>query len=335
MSLDNTPFKIAVVGAGSVGGYVGGNLALAGEDVTFIARGESLKALRQGFTLIDPAGTHHKPPVKAAAIDEAGTFDLVILGLKAQQIGAVAPALGNILGPKTPIIALQNGVPWWYFHKSGGAFEGHRIAAVDPGGRIFDAIDPVRVIGGVIYVASTVPAPGVVHFTETNRIVLGEPDGSLSPRVEDAAARLNRAGVKAVVSQTIRTDIWTKLWGNLALNPVSALTRGGLSDIIDDPATRKLVAAIMAEAEQVAAHLGVRMSMTIDERIAVTRKLGRHKTSTLQDIEAGRPPELDALVAAVTEFARMGGIATPYLDAIHACTDLLARMVTGHTAPRA
>lgn len=328
-------FKIAVVGAGSVGGYVGGNLALAGEDVTFIARGESLKALKQGFTMIDPAGTHHKPPVKAAAIGEAGTFDLVFLGLKAQQIGAVAPSLKNLLRPKTPLVALQNGVPWWYFHKSGGAFEGRRIEAVDPGGRIFDAIDPARVIGGVIYVASTVPAPGVVHFTETNRIVLGEPGGSLSPRVEDAAARLNRAGVKAVVSQSIRTDIWTKLWGNLALNPVSALTRGGLSDIIDDPATRKLIAAIMAEAEQVAAHLGIRMSMTIDERIAVTRKLGRHKTSTLQDIEAGRPPELDALVAAVMEFARMGGIATPYLDAIHACTDLLARMVTGHTAPKA
>lgn len=328
-------FKIAVVGAGSVGGYIGGSLALAGEDVTFIARGESLKALKQGFTMIDPAGTRHTPPVKAAAIDEAQLFDLVFLGLKAQQVGAVAPLLKNILGPDTPVVAVQNGVPWWYFHKSGGPFEGNHIEAVDPGGAIAAAIDPARVIGGVIYVAATVPAPGVVHFTETNRIILGEPDGSRSPRVEDTATRLNRAGVKALVSQTIRTDIWTKLWGNLALNPVSALTRGGLSDIIDDPPLRKLIAAIMAEAEQVAAHLGVRMSMTIDERIAVTRKLGRHKTSTLQDIEAGRPPELDAMVTAVVEFARMGGIATPYLDAIHACTGLLARMVTGHNAPPA
>lgn len=227
---------------------------------------------------------------------------------------------------------MQNGVPWWYFQKSGGAFDGQHVEAVDPGGAIAAAIDPARVIGGVIYVATTVPSPGVVHVTETNRIILGEPDGSLSPRVEDAAARLNRAGVKALVSPTIRTDIWTKLWGNLALNPVSALTRGGLSDIIDDPPLRALVAAIMAEAEQVAAQLGIRMSMTIDERIAVTRKLGRHKTSTLQDIEAGRQPELDAMVTAVVESARRGGINTPYLDAIHACTGLLARMVTGHNA---
>lgn len=328
-------FKIAVVGAGSVGGYIGGNLALAGEDVTFIARGSTLKALQQGFTLIDPKGTRHTPPVKAAAIDEAGPFDLVFLGLKAQQVGAVAPSLGKLLGPNTPIVAVQNGVPWWYFHKSGGPFEGNHVEAVDPGGAIAAAIDPACVIGGVIYVAATVPTPGTVHFTETNRIILGEPDGSVSARIEDTAARLNRAGIKALVSQTIRTDIWTKLWGNLALNPVSALTRGGLSDIIDDPPMRKLVAALMAEAEQVAAHLGVRMSMTIDERIAVTRKLGRHKTSTLQDIEAGRPPELDAMVTAVVEFARMGGIATPYLDAIHACTGLLARMVTGHNAPSA
>lgn len=324
--------RIAVVGAGSVGGYIGGKLALAGEDVTFIARGESLKALKQGFTMIDPSGERHAPPVKAAAIDEAGPFDLVLLGLKAHQIGAVAPSIEHLLAPGAPVVAMQNGVPWWYFHRSGGPFEGQHIEAVDPGGRIFAAIDPTRVIGGVIYVAATVPAPGIVHVTETNRIILGEPDHSISPRIEAVAASTSRAGIKTVVSPTIRSDIWTKLWGNLALNPVSALTRAGLSDIIDDPQARKLVAAIMAEAEQVAAHLGVRMSMTIDERIAVTRKLGRHKTSTLQDIEAGRPPELDALVAAVMEFARMGGIPTPYLDAIHACTDLLARMVTGHNA---
>ena len=328
-------FKIAIVGAGSVGGFVGGKLALAGEDVTFIARGATLKALQQGFTMIDPTGARHAPPVKAAAIDAAGPFDLVFLGLKAQQIGAAAPMLKNLLGPDTPVVALQNGVPWWYFQKSGGAFEGQHIEAVDPGGYIAAAIDPARVIGGVIYVAATVPAPGVVHVTETNRIILGEPDGSISARSEDAAARLNRAGVKALVTPAIRTEIWTKLWGNLALNPISALTRAGLSDIIDDPPMRQLVAAVMGEAEQVAAHLGIRMAMTIDERIAVTRKLGRHKTSTLQDIEAGRPPELDALVAAVVEFARMGGIPTPYLDAIHACSGLLARMVTGHNAPPA
>ena len=327
-----SPFKIAVVGAGSIGGFIGGKLALAGEDVTFIARGETLKALKQGFTLIDPAGVRHAPPVRAAALDEAGAFDLVFLGLKAQQIGAVAPELNALLKPEGCIVAMQNGVPWWYFHKSGGAFDGRPVEAVDPGGAILSAVASSRVIGGVIYIASSVTAPGIVHVTETNRIVLGEPGGGLSPRVEDAAARLNSAGVKALVTPAIRTEIWTKLWGNLALNPVSALTRGGLSDIIDDPPLRKLIAAMMAEAEQVAAHLGIRMSMTIDERIAVTRKLGRHKTSTLQDIEAGRPPELDAMLTAVVEFARMGGIATPYLDAIHACTGLLARIVTGHNA---
>ncbi|MHB1204320.1 MAG: ketopantoate reductase family protein [Rhodospirillaceae bacterium] len=328
------PFRIAVVGAGSVGGFLGGKLALAGEDVTFIARGETLKALKRGFTLIDPTGVHHAPPVKAASLDEAlldkgGPFDLIFLGLKAQQIGAVAPGLKRLLGDETPIVAVQNGIPWWYFHKSGGAFEGRRVEAVDPGGLIGREIDSARVIGGVIYVAAAVKAPGVVHVTETNRIVLGEPDGSVSARAADAVERLSRTGLKATVTPDIRTEIWTKLWGNLSFNPVSALTRAGLSDIVEDPAVRALVAAIMAEAEHVAAHLGIRMPITLDRRIEITHALGPHKTSMLQDIEAGRPPELDATVTAVVEFARMAGIDTPYLDAIYACTGLLARSVTG------
>ena len=328
----STSFKIAVVGAGSVGGFLGAKLAMAGEDVTFIARGETLKALKQGFTMIDPAGVRHAPPVKAAAIADAGPFDLVFLGLKAQQISAVAPDLKNLLGPDTPIVAVQNGVPWWYFHKSGGAFEGRRVEAVDPGGVITNAIDSARVIGGVIYVAAAVTAPGVIRVTETNRIVLGEPDGSISPRAKDAVERLARTGLKSTVTPEIRTEIWTKLWGNLSFNPVSALTRAGLSDMTSDPAVCALVAAIMAEAEQVAAHLGIRMPITLQQRIDITAKLGRHKTSMLQDIEAGRAPELDATVTAVVEFARMAGVATPYLDAIYACTGLLARMVTGQNA---
>lgn len=324
--------KIAVVGAGSMGGFLGAALALAGEDVTFIARGGTLAALENGFTMIDPAGARHAVPAKAAAIDAAGPFDLVILALKAQQIGGVAPHLAPLLGPDTPILAVQNGLPWWYFHDSGGPFEGRRVEAVDPDGRIGAHIENRRVIGGVIYAAASVAAPGVVHVTETGRMAIGEPDGSLSGRAAEIAARITRAGFKTAASADIRTEIWTKLWGNCSFNPVSALTGAGLADIARDPEVRALVAAVMAEIEAVAGRFGIRMPITIAQRIAITESLGNHKTSMLQDIEARRPPELDANVGAVVELARLAGVATPNLDAVYACTRLLARTVTDGAA---
>jgi 2-dehydropantoate 2-reductase len=321
--------RIAIVGAGAVGGYLGGVLALAGEDVTFIARGASLEALRRGFTLIDPAGTRHAAPSKAAAITDAGPFDIVILGLKAQQIGAILPDLPRLLHETTPIVAVQNGIPWWYFHKSGGPLEGRGVAAVDPDGAIGAGIESRRVIGGVIYVAAKVVEPGVVHATETNRLVLGEPDGSASPRATALAEMFVRAGFKTTLSTDIRTEIWTKLWGNSVFNPISALTGAGLADLATNPGTRALIAATMGEVERVALRYGVRMPMSLEQRIAVSEKLGNHKTSMLQDIEARRPPELGANVAAVAELARLVDEPTPMLDAIHTCTRLLARTVTG------
>jgi len=321
-------YKIAVVGAGSIGGFLGATLARAGEDVTFVARGETLKALQRGLTMIDPAGERHAVTAGAAAIDDAGTFDLVILALKAQQIGAVAPHLGRLFKGDAPLLAVQNGLPWWYFQKSGDAFDGKRVESVDPGGRISAAIDPKRVIGGVIYVAASIVTPGTIHVTETNRMAIGEPDSSLSPRAARIAEMFTRAGFKTTASPTIRTEIWTKLWGNAVFNPISALTGAGLSDMATDPAVGTLVAAVMDETERVAARFGVRMPMSIPQRIALAASLGNHKTSMLQDIEAGRPPELEANVGAVVEFARLAGVDTPNLDTLYTCARLLAATVT-------
>lgn len=321
--------KIAVIGAGSIGGFLGATLALAGEDVTFIGRGDTLAALKKGFTLIDTEGQRHAVPAKAQAITDGGAFDLVILGLKAQQIGPVAPHLMGLLAPDAPILAVQNGIPWWYFHKSGGDLEGRRVTAVDPDGAITKAIDSTRVIGGVIYVAASVVAPGVVHVTETNHMAIGEPDNTTSARGANIAARLSQAGFKTVVSPDIRTTIWTKLWGNSVFNPISALTRAGLAAMATDTNVRPLAATVMTEVEAVAAKFGVKMPMTVDQRIDLAATLGGHKTSMLQDIEAGRAPELDANVGAVAELARMVGVPTPMLNTLYACTRLLAQTVAG------
>lgn len=324
--------RIAIVGAGSVGGFLGATLALAGEDVTFIARGATLEALRRGFTFIDPAGARHAVSAQAAAIEDAEPFDLVILALKAQQIGGVLTYLPRLLKQDTPVVAVQNGIPWWYFQKSGGPLEGRRVAAVDPDGSIAQGIDSRRVLGGVIYVAATVVEPGVVHATETSRMVIGEPDGSASPRAAAVASLFQRAGFTCTLSNDIRTDIWTKLWGNSVFNPMSALTGAGLADMARDPGTRTVVSAAMAEVERVARRFGVRMPMSLEQRIAVAASLGNHKTSMLQDIEARRPPELGANVGAVVELARLVREPTPTLDAIHTCARLLARTVTGAAA---
>ncbi len=324
--------KIAVVGAGAMGGMLGGMLAAHGEDVTFIARGETLAALKRGFTMIDPAGAHHTPPVKAAAADDSGPFDLVILCLKAHQIAAAAKTLPRLFHAETPVVAVLNGIPWWYFHKSGGPFEGRAVATVDPDGSIAHAIAGRRVIGGVIYAAANVPAPGVIHVTNTSVLHIGEPDGSASARLTEIANLFNRAAFKTVASADIRTDIWTKVWGNSSFNPVSALTGAGLSTIARDPGACDVVRGIMREVEQVVEALGLRMKVSLEQRIKITEALGNHKTSMLQDIEAKRFPEIDANLGAVAEIARMVGVATPMLDAIMTVTRLLARTVTGAAA---
>ncbi|MGE3332492.1 MAG: ketopantoate reductase family protein [Rhodospirillaceae bacterium] len=320
--------KIAVVGAGSIGGLLGAKLALNGDDVTLIARGATLEALKRGFTMIDADGAQHRPPIKAAAAEEAGPFDLVILCLKAHQIAAAAKTLPHLFHDDTPVLAVLNGIPWWYFHKNGGAFDGRQLASVDPDGAIARAIEDRRVIGGVIYAAANVVEPGVVHVTDTKRLIIGEPDGSASARAQAVAGMFNSAGFNTVVSTEIRSDIWTKAWGNSSFNPVSALTGAGLASIVRDKGACDVVRAIMREVQGVVEGLGLKMSMDLEQRIKVTESLGDHKTSMLQDIEARRSPETDANMGAIAEIARLVGTPTPMLETIHTVTRLLGRAAT-------
>ena len=320
--------KICVVGAGSIGGYVGVKLALAGEDVTLIARGANLEAIRaRGMRLTMADGTDYiAPGIKAtASLAEAGAQDVVILAMKAHQVAPVVKDLHHLLHDETVIVPMQNGIPWWYFQRHGGPFEGRRIENVDPGGAIASSIDPARIIGCVVYPACELAAPGVVRHIEGDRFPLGELDGTESARVVRLAAGFARAGLKAPVLTAIRAEIWLKLWGNLTFNPISALTHSTLVDICQFPPTRELATAMMREAESVANTLGVAFRVTLEKRIAGAEKVGKHKTSMLQDVEAGRDPEIDALVGAVIELGELTGVPTPHIDAVYALVKLLGR----------
>lgn len=327
--------RIAVVGAGSIGGYLGARIALAGDDVTFIARGANLQAINaQGFRLIEEDGTEHVArnvrAVQKAA--DAGPQDFVLLALKAHQVGALAADVPAMFGPDTAVVTLQNGIPWWYFHKLGGEFDGRPVKSVDPDGAIAAAIPNERIIGSVVYPASELVAPGVVKVIEGNRFSLGEPDNGKSDRVQRISDALTRAGFKAPISSDLRSEIWLKLWGNLTFNPVSALTHATLAAICRFPATRALAAEMMAEARTVAERLGVRFRITIDKRIAGAEAVGEHKTSMLQDVEHGRALELDALLGSVIELARLTGTPTPHCDAVYACVSLLGSTLAAQKA---
>ncbi len=326
--------KIAVVGAGAIGGYLGARLSIAGEDVTFIARNRNLEAIRaNGFRLVLEDGREeHAPAVKAVQqMAEAGPQDAVLLTVKAHQVVDLLPQLRDLFGPQTVVVTMINGLPWWYFHKLAGHWEGRALASVDPDGRIGAAIEAERVIGSVVYPAAELLAPGVVKVIEGNRFTLGEPDGSRSERVEALSQAMMKAGFKAPVSKDIRSEIWVKLWGNLSFNPISALTHATLEDICRFPPTRALAAAMMAEAQAVAEKLGVQFKISLDKRIAGAEAVGAHKTSMLQDVEAGRALELEALVGSVVELGRITGTPVPTIEAIYAATSLLARtMGTQH-----
>lgn len=320
--------KIAVVGAGAIGGYLGARLAIAGEDVTFIARNKNLAAIRaNGFRLVlEDGSTEHAPTAKAVQdMAEAGPQDAVLLTVKAHQVVDLLPGLRALFGPETMVVTMINGVPWWYFHKLPGPYEGRRLESVDPGGTIAQHIEPERVIGSVVYPAAELLEPGVVKVIEGNRFTLGEPDGSRSPRVEALSQAMIRAGFKSPVSKDIRSEIWVKLWGNLSFNPISALTHATLEGICRDPQGRALAAAMMREAQAVGEKLGVAFKVSLEQRIAGAEAVGAHKTSMLQDVEHGRALELQALVGSVVELARITETPTPTIDAIHAATSLLAR----------
>lgn len=319
--------KYAIVGAGAIGGYLGTRLSLAGEEVTFIARNQNLQAINaHGFKLVLENGNEvHAPAVRAVQdMAEAGPQDVVLLTLKAHQVRDVLPGLRALFGPHTLLVSFINGVPWWYFDKLPGPYAGRSLNSVDPEGFIARHIEPERIIGGIVYPAAELLAPGVVRLIEGHRFSLGELDGSRSERVEALAASLMKAGFKAPVSKDIRSEMWVKLWGNLSLNPVSALTHATLEDICTHPLSRALVARMMAEAQVVGEKLGIAFKIPLDKRIEGARAVGAHKTSMLQDVEHGRALELDALVGAVVELARITETPTPTIDAIHAATALLA-----------
>jgi 2-dehydropantoate 2-reductase len=320
--------KIAVVGAGAIGGYLGARLALAGEDVTFIARNQNLAAINaRGFRLILEDGREqHAATARAVQrMADAGAQDVVLLTLKAHQVRDVLPDLRALFGPETMVVTMINGLPWWYFHRLAGPFEGRQLESVDPGGTIAAHIEPERIIGSVVYPATELVEPGVVRVIEGNRFTLGELDGSRSERIEALSQTFMRAGFKSPVARDIRSEIWIKLWGNLSFNPISGLTHATLQDICRFPLTRTLVERMMTEAQSVAEKLGVVFKVSMAQRIAGAEAIGAHKTSMLQDVEHGRALELEALVGAVVELGRITDTPTPHIDAIYAVTRLLGQ----------
>lgn len=306
--------KFAIAGAGAVGGYIGALMARAGQDVTLFARGAHLRAMRErGLRVLDGGDEFEVRPPVSDSLEEIGPADVVVLAVKAHSLPELAPRLRPLLGPDTAVVSLQNGIPWWFF-------ESERL---DPGGAILKAIEPRRVIGGIVYCATEIVEPGVIRHIEGNRISLGEPDGARSERCRNIAAALTTAGFRAPISTHIREEIWVKLMGNMVFNPISALTGATLVRMARDPDVHALARKMMEEAEAVAEKLGMKLPITIEQRIAGAEKVGEHKTSMLQDLEAGRPLELDAVMGAVVELGEKLGFEMPHTRSIYACAKLL------------
>ncbi|OKH25089.1 2-dehydropantoate 2-reductase [Chroogloeocystis siderophila] len=323
--------KICIVGAGAIGGYIGAKLAQAGEQVTLIARGAHLQAIQQqGLTLRNADGTEEliKDVVATQDISTAGTQDVVILALKAQSMPGVAPSLSALYDTETIVVTAQNGIPWWYFRKLESPYADYQIQSVDPQGIIEANIPVDRVIGCVVYPAAELVAPGIVQHIEGDRFSLGELDGAKTPRIQQLSQSFRQAGIKAPVRNQIRNELWVKLWGNLAFNPISALTRCTLEEICQYPLTRELAKNMMLEAQAIAEKLGVEFGISLEQRIEGAEKVGAHKTSMLQDIEAHRPTEVDAIVGAVAELGKLTKTPTPYIDAIYASVKLLEKTLT-------
>jgi 2-dehydropantoate 2-reductase len=329
--------KIAIIGVGAIGGYVGIRLALAGEDVTFIARGANLEALRsRGIRLITAEGKEETVPRVKATDDYAGAGpqDLVILAMKAHQVEAVCLDVPKLFGPDTILVPMQNGIPYWYFHRYPGQLAGTRVRSVDPTGLIAEHLPGERVIGCVVYPAAELVSPGVIKHVEGNRFPVGEPDGTASARVARVSECFIRSGFQAPVLSDIRAEIWLKLWGNLTFNPISALSRATLADICQYPPSRAVAAAMMSEAQVVAGKLGITFRVSLEKRITGAERVGHHKTSMLQDVESARTLEIDALLGSVVELARLTDTQTPHIDTVYALTKLLAKSVEDSRASR-
>jgi 2-dehydropantoate 2-reductase len=330
--------RICIVGAGAIGGLIGAKLALGGDEVTFIDRGAQLAAIREnGLKIVAKDGSEQVARNLRATdnFDEAGQHDLVILALKAQVIASVAAQIPRLFGPDTTLLTAQNGLSWWYFQRHGGPHEGQSIRCLDPDGSIAHAIDAQRILGCVVYPAAEATAPGVIHHVEGDRFAIGELDGQPTGRLKAVAEAFDRAGFKANIVDNIRAEIWLKLWGNMSFNPISALTHATLVDICQFPATRELAGAMMREAQTIAGKLGIEFRLPLEKRIAGAEKVGKHKTSTLQDVEAGREIETDALLGCVIELARLTQTPAPVCESVHALLTLLAReMSVEHAAAR-
>jgi 2-dehydropantoate 2-reductase len=321
--------RVAVLGAGAIGAYVGASLCRAGVEVALVARGAHLAALREhGVQVHSPRGDFAARPYATDRPEEIGPVDHVFLGLKANAYASAGPLVAPLLAEHTSIIAAQNGIPWWYFHRLPGPYEGRRIESVDPGGAVTRALPLHRAVGCVVYAATEIESPGVVRHLEGTRFSIGEPDRGISARCTQFAEAMVAGGLKCPVEAELRNDVWVKLMGNIAFNPISALTRATMAGICRHPGTKTLVRRMMEETLEVAHGVGVRPNVSVERRLAGAERTGEHKTSTLQDLERGRPMELDVLLTAVVELADMVGAEVPTLRAIAAVADLLNQSVS-------
>ncbi len=322
--------KVCIVGAGAIGGLMGAKLALAGEEVTVIDQGAHLKAIQDnGLKLIWEDGTEHVAEVALATdkVEDAGQQDLIILALKAHYLEQVAKKIDHLCGPDTMIVTVQNGIPWWYFQKHGGEHDGKPLESLDPDGVLGKYINSDLIVGCVVYPAAAIEAPGVIHHVEGDRFPIGELDGTESPRLQKLHDTLVNAGFRSRILDDIRSEIWLKAWGNLSFNPISALTHATLVDICQFPETRKLAESMMGEAQTVAEKLGITFRHTIEKRIAGAESVGSHKTSMLQDVEAGRSLETEALIGAILELSRITETPSPLIEAVYACVKLLNKVM--------
>jgi 2-dehydropantoate 2-reductase len=323
--------NVCIVGAGAIGGWLGAGLARAGCSVSFLARGETLKALQtQGLKLQSPQligqaeQTHTVRACNSAA--ELGEQDLVIIAVKAPALREVAQQIAPLLGKDTVVLTAMNGVPWWFLQGFGGSLVNQSLSSVDATGDITAAIPAAHIIGGVVHASCSVASPGVIRHAFGNKIIVGEPSGQLTPRVTALAALLEKAGFEAPIAEQIQRDIWFKLWGNMTMNPVSAITGATSSQVLDDDLVRGFCSHVMLEAKEIGSRIGIPIDQQPEDRHAVTRKLGSFKTSMLQDVEAGKAVELDALVGAVKELGQLTQVVTPYTDALLGLARLHARV---------
>jgi 2-dehydropantoate 2-reductase len=318
--------KVCIYGAGAIGGWLGVKLARAGCELNVVARGATLEALNQNGLRLEQDGAVLQVPVRASASPaELGVQDLVVVAVKAPAMASVAAAIGPLLGPDTMVLTAMNGVPWWFFEGFGGARAGTRLKAVDPDGAIAAAIPARHIIGGVVHASSGLHGPGFVRHFFGNRLIIGEPSGEKTPRVLALAALLEKAGLEASVSEQIQKDAWYKLWGNMTINPVSAMTGATTDLILGDPLVRGFISSVMLEAREIGSRIGIPIDQQPDDRHQVTLKLGAFKSSMLQDVEARRPVELDALVTVVRELGELTQVPTPFTDALLGLSRLHAR----------